>query len=81
MNTFVKIFFLCFAICVVANGANVMAKDDKGQIPLYHAISKDHENVAELLRKHTGETSEKQYFILEEDNEEDKREKHSFAHI
>jgi len=40
---------------LVANKADVNARDGKGQTPLAIALHNGHTNVAELLRQHGGE--------------------------
>ena len=42
----------------LAAGADVNAKDDVGRTPLDWAISNNHPETADLLRKHGGKTSE-----------------------
>jgi len=43
---------------LIANGADVNAKMNDGQTPLDWAISNDHTETANLLRKHGGKTGE-----------------------
>jgi len=39
---------------LLANKADVNAKDNKGYTPLYYAADKGHQDVVELLRQHGG---------------------------
>ncbi|HHZ61108.1 MAG TPA: ankyrin repeat domain-containing protein, partial [Dehalococcoidia bacterium] len=43
---------------LIANGAEVNAKDDDDQTPLDWAIKYKQTEIADLLRKHGGKTSE-----------------------
>ena len=43
---------------LIANGANVNAKDEAGKTPLDKAIYKERTEITDLLRKHGGKTGE-----------------------
>ena len=51
-DLFIKLFLL------IAKGTDVNAKDDGGRTPLDWAISNNHPETADLLRKHGGKTGE-----------------------
>jgi len=43
---------------LIAKGADVNAKDEDGETPLYYAIARQNPKTADLLRKHGGKTGE-----------------------
>jgi len=43
---------------LIANGADVNAKTDRGRTPLDWTIMRKHPEIADLLRKHGGKTGE-----------------------
>jgi ankyrin repeat protein len=43
---------------LIANGADVNAKNDSGMTPWFYAAHNGHKETADLLRKHDGKTGE-----------------------